>query len=233
MPDPTVMVITGTSKGIGYDLAKYYAINGYHVYGCSRGPRNDNLKNYHHFQIDVIDEVAVRKMFAEIRRTHGKLDVLINNAGITAPNLAIITPLSKVQELFNINLGGTFLFSREAAKLMQKNNYGRIVNFTSVAVPLKVIGESIYAASKSAVVTFTQILAKELAPYNITVNALGPNLIDTNAIKNLSEERRKNILQCQAIHRLGELPDITNVIDFFIKSESDFITGQVIYLGGI
>ena len=107
------------------------------------------------------------------------------------------------------------------------------MNFTSVAVPLKVIGESIYAASKSAVVTFTQILAKELAPYNITVNALGPNLIDTNAIKNLSEERRKNILQCQAIHRLGELPDITNVIDFFLKSESNFITGQVIYLGGI
>jgi 3-oxoacyl-[acyl-carrier protein] reductase len=116
---------------------------------------------------------------------------------------------------------------------MHKSKSGRIVNFTSVAVPLDLEGESVYAASKSAVVTFTRILARELAPANITVNAVGPTPVMTDLIRSVPKDKLDRLLKRQAIHRYGAFKDISNVIDFFIRPESDFVTGQVIYLGGI
>jgi len=116
---------------------------------------------------------------------------------------------------------------------MRKSNNGRIINFTTVAKPLKLPGELIYAASKAAIETLTQILAKELAQYNITVNAIGPTLIKTDLIKGVPKEKLSNLLEYQAIKKFGEREDVANVIDFYIRPESNFITGQIIYLGGI
>jgi 3-oxoacyl-[acyl-carrier protein] reductase len=128
---------------------------------------------------------------------------------------------------------GTFVFCREAAKLMQKRRYGRIVNFTTVAVPLKLAGESAYAASKAAVISFTQVIAKELADFGITVNAVGPNPIATDLIAAVPKHKLDALVNAQAVKRLGVCDDVSNVIDFFIKPESGMITGQVIYLGGV
>ena len=133
----------------------------------------------------------------------------------------------------NTNAKGTFIFSREAFKLMKKNKYGRIVNFATVATPLKLDGEAIYAASKAAIITLTQIMAKEFAGEGITVNAIGPTPVQTDLIKNVPAEKIHRLLNLQSIHRFGEFKDIANVIDFYLNKESDFITGQVIYLGGI
>jgi 3-oxoacyl-[acyl-carrier protein] reductase len=131
------------------------------------------------------------------------------------------------------NFIGTFLLCREAAKLMRKRKFGRIVNLASVAVPLKLEGEAVYAASKAAILSFTQIAAKELAPFGITVNAVGPTPIQTDLIKSVPEEKIEKLISLQPIARLGKLEDVSNVIDFFIQPESDFITGQVIFLGGV
>ena len=114
-----------------------------------------------------------------------------------------------------------------------KKKYGRIVNFATGATPLKLEGEATYAASKAAVVSYTRILARELAAFNITVNAVGPTPVKTDLIKGVSNEKINALLKMQAVRRFGEFKDITNVIDFFIKPRSDFITGQVIYLGGV
>jgi len=131
------------------------------------------------------------------------------------------------------NFIGTFMLCREAAKLMRKRKSGRIVNLATVAVPLKLEGEAVYAASKAAIVTFTQIAAKELASFGITVNAVGPTPIHTDLIKAVPAEKIEKLISLQAIPRPGKLEDVSNVIDFFIQPESDFITGQVIFLGGV
>ena len=148
-------------------------------------------------------------------------------------NHALLTPLDTAKRLMNTNFLGTFLFCREAARLMQKRRYGRIVNFTTVATPLKLEGEAVYASSKAAVISLTEILARELAEFGITVNAIGPTPVKTDLIRAVPQEKIKKLIERQAIHRLGEFRDISNVIDFFIQPTSDFITGQVLFLGGI
>jgi 3-oxoacyl-[acyl-carrier protein] reductase len=116
---------------------------------------------------------------------------------------------------------------------MRATGGGRIVNVSTVAVPLRLEGEAIYAASKAAVETMTRILARELAPLGITCNAVGPTPIETDLIRNVPREKIDRLIASQAIHRLGQPRDVANVVDFFLRPESDFVTGQVVYLGGV
>ena len=231
--DKKIILITGTSKGIGLHLVKHYTSTGNIVIGCSRNKFDTNITNYQHHAIDITDEGKVKLLFRDIRKQYGKLDVIINNAGIASMNHSMLTTMETVRKILDTNVAGMFLFSREASKLMQKHQFGRIINFATVATPLKLEGEAIYAASKAAVISLTQILSKELAEYKITVNAIGPTPIKTDLIKSVPQKKIEALLQRQAIKRYGEFDDITNVTDFFIKPESDFITGQVIFLGGV
>lgn len=228
-----VLVITGARKGIGRYLCEYYLERDYQVIGCSRDDSDLTHPHYQHFCLDVSDERAVQRMMRSIRKEHGQLDVLINNAGIASMNAALLTPMSTVERIFSTNVFGTLLFCREAAKLMVKQRRGRIVNFATVATPLRLEGESTYAASKAAVVNFTQVLAKELGGYSITVNALGPTPVATDLIRGVADEKIDALLDRQCVKRIGEMDDISNAVDFFIDDRSDFITGQILYLGGV
>src|SRR5262249_30589969 len=153
--------------GIGKYLAEYYVAKGCRVFGCSRSAGSVQHEKYTHFEVDVCDEPGAQRMFAEIRSTAGGLDILINNAGIASMNSAFATPIRAVQRILSTNVTGTFLFCREAAKLMMKQRWGRIVNFATVATPLQLEGEAIYAASKAAVCSLNEILAREFAPFGI------------------------------------------------------------------
>jgi 3-oxoacyl-[acyl-carrier protein] reductase len=228
-----IMLITGTRKGIGRFLAEHYVDQGYRVFGCSRQGAPFSHQDYEHFCLDVASEQDVSQLFAHIRKQAGRLDVLINNAGIASMNHSLLTPVSTVRKIFSTNVIGSFLFCREAARLMMTKGFGRIVNFATVATPLKLEGEAVYASSKAAIVSLTQILAREFAPYHITVNAVGPTPIRTDLIRSVPQAKIDALIARQAIPRFGEFTDISHVIDFFISPASDFVTGQVLYLGGI
>ncbi len=227
------ILITGTSRGIGKYLAEYYVHKGYKVAGCSRSPAGFKDKNYFHYKIDVSDEKQVKYMVLDVARKCKSIDILINNAGTASMNHFILTPRGTVYKLLEANFTGTFLFSREAAKIMMSGKWGRIINFTTVAVPLRLEGETVYIATKSAIEALTRNLAKELAVFNITCNAVGPAPIKTDLIKSVPQDKIKKIIDALAIKRFGKPEDVANVSDFFINEKSDFVTGQIIYLGGV
>ena len=171
-------------------------------------------------------------MFLELRKKFKRLDILINNAGLASMNHTLLTPGNKVQEIFNTNFTGSFLLSRESAKLMKLNNYGRIINITSVGTQMKLEGEAIYTASKAALENLTISMSRELSNFGITVNAIGPTPYLSDLIRTVPNEKINNITDNLAFNRLTEFRDISNVTEFFISPDSDFITGQIIFLGG-
>lgn len=232
MHDGKVMVITGTRKGIGRYLAEYYLQQGWVVAGCSREDSDLRHDRYVHYCADVADETAARQLFLDVHKRYGRVDALLNNAGIASMNHVLLTPLRTVEQIIRTNYIGTFLYCREAAKAMQRRRWGRIVNFATVATPLRLEGEAGYAASKAAVESLTQVMAREVAELGITVNALGPTPVPTDLIRSVPKAKMDALLARQAIRRFGEMRDISNVTDFFLREESGFVTGQILYLGG-
>jgi 3-oxoacyl-[acyl-carrier protein] reductase len=226
------LLITGASRGIGAHLVEHYLGQGDRVTGCARGPAVAAHERYTHLQVDVTDEAAVRAGFFEIRQRFGGLDALINNAGIASMNPVALTPFDTARQIMATNFLGTFAFTHAALRLLRSSKAGRIVNFTTVAVPMRLEGEAIYAASKSAVETFTRIVAREVAPFGITCNAVGPSPIKTQLTGNVGAEKIEKLLARQAIPRWAESSDVANVVDFFLRPESAMVTGQIVYLGG-
>lgn len=228
-----IIIITGSRKGLGYFLCKYFLEQGDIVYGCSRRSASIEHAKYTHFSLDVSEETAVIAMVRQIYKNHKRIDILINNAGAASMNHFLLTPRSTARKLMDTNFMGTFLMCREAAKYMVKQKGGRIINYSTVAVPLNLQGELVYSCSKAAIEQLTKVLAAEIGENGITVNAVGPTPIATDLIKNVPENKIAELIQKQSIKRLGLFEDVLNVIKFFIAPESNFITGQIIYLGGI
>lgn len=228
-----VIIITGTRKGLGFQLCEYFLAKGDIVYGCSRRESSIDHERYTHFRLDVSDEKSVMDMVRQIYKTHKRIDILINNAGAASMNHFLLTPYTTAQKLMNTNFMGTFLMCREVAKYMVKAKTGRIVNYSTVAVALNLKGELVYSASKAAVEQLTRVLAGEIGECGVTVNAVGPTPISTDLIKNVPEEKIQELIERQSIKRLGRFEDVLNVINFYLSPESEFVTGQVLYLGGI
>lgn len=227
------ILITGNRKGIGRFLTEKYLLEGYHVVGCSRNNSDLNHKNYEHFICNVGNEEEVIELFKSLKKSKLIPDIVINNAGFASMNHFVLTPSKTSKSLFDVNFFGTLNVSRYASKSLIKKKWGRIINFSSVAVPLNLEGELSYASAKASIETATRIMAKELSSFNITVNAVAPNPIATDLTKTLPKNKLDELFDQQTIKKYGTLDDVKNVIDFFISEKSDFITAQTIYLGGI
>ncbi len=228
-----IILITGTSRGIGKYIAEYYCSLNYTVIGCSRTESTITHDDYSHFVVDVGKEQELIEMFKSIRQHFKRVDVLINNAAI---NPAIISgalvPYTTVEKVFKVNVFAPMFCCREAVKLMLRNKFGRIINIGSMAAKHEVPGEGLYTSTKAAMNAYTRVLAKEVGKMGITVNVLAPAAIRTELSSKINQTALAEVLSRNAINDYGDFEDITNSLDFLIKKESKHVTGQIIYLGG-
>ena len=230
---PLRVLVTGSSRGLGLALAVHFLERGHSVVGCARSEAAVDHPCYEHVRADVTDEAAVDELFRAVRRRHGGLDALVNNAGWARMLPVALTPVATARSILDANVLSAFMLTRGAIRLLRGAPHPRIVNITSIAVPLRLEGEAMYAAAKSAVETLTRIVAKEVGGLGITCNAIGPSPIRTRLLESVPEDKLQALIDRQAVRRWAEPADVLNVVDFFLRPESALITGQVVYLGGI
>jgi len=227
------LLITGTSRGIGRALALHYLEKGWLVTGFARSESTIEHPAYLHFQADASSEPQIISALRSALAIRPAPWALINNAGTARMNHSLLTTGACFSSILELNLTGTFLFSREAARAMVRAGSGRIVNMSTIATPLALAGESAYAASKAGVESLTRTMARELAPHGITVNCLGPCPVETDLLKGIPQDRMQALLARQAIPSYATVEDVAATTDFFISPGSAMITGQILYLGGV
>jgi 3-oxoacyl-[acyl-carrier protein] reductase len=228
-----IALVTGSRRGVGRLVAEHLLEQGASVVGFARGDATIDHARYHHFPVDVSDAQAVQAAFAAIGREVGAVDIVINNAAVLTSQYAMILPPSAAQEMLNVNLFGPFIVSREAAKMMRRKKWGRIVNIGSMAASLEPIGDSMYAATKAGVATLANVLAKELGPLGITCNTLAITAIDSDMLDQLPRDKVDAIVAKLPVPRFATADDICNVLDFLLSERSGYITAQTIWLGGV
>ncbi len=236
------MLITGASRGIGRATALLAAENHAHViinYNKSEEQASEladqlSERGFHSSMIraDVSSEEDVKAMFKYIKEEHSRLDVLVNNAGVMKNSLLALSNTELFDQTIGVNLKGMFLCTRYASNMMRKQRYGRIINLSSTAGLNGDAGQTVYSASKAGVVGFTRSAAKELGMYGITVNAVAPGMIETDLIKDIKAEVRKNILSNIALGRIGTPEDVAKVILFLSSDLGDYVSGEVIVVNG-
>jgi 3-oxoacyl-[acyl-carrier protein] reductase len=231
MDSAKVMVITGTSRGVGRGMAEYFTGRGFVVAGCSRGDSTlSGLSGYYHSSVDVRDEQQVREWARAVKRQHGRVDVLVCNAGVVKLGAVTgMTSLAMFHEFVNGILTSTFLACREFSKLMVLQRFGRIINVSSIMTELHAAGTGAYSPAKSAVVEFTKVLARELIDTGVTCNVVSPSLVLTEASSAFGEEWKQKMLAMQTMQRPIDVSDLCNIVDFFAAPASYCVTGQVIH----
>jgi 3-oxoacyl-[acyl-carrier protein] reductase len=229
-----LIVVTGSSRGLGKKIAQHYLAEGFVVAGCSRGDSSIVHEHYFHQSLDLASEKDVRSWVRQLRKGEYQIEGLICSAGMVRAALFLsITPDDVMDAFIQNNFVGVFHVMREVSKLMAANRYGRIIAITSTLVSLHEEGSSIYSATKAAVTEMTKILAKELASSGVTCNIVAPGLMDTGPSRELSKsgDWKQRMLEKQTIERVIELDEVCHACDFFISPKASSITGQTIHLG--
>ena len=237
-----VIVVTGASRGIGRAIAVEMA-----------GPETDVIVNYNSspaaaeqtaalvegkggtpdlMQFSVADPAAVKTAFKQILDAHGRVDVLVNNAGIAKDNLLAMMKPAEWDDVMDTNLKGAFLCSQAVIKAMMRQRCGRIVNVTSVVGVIGNAGQCNYSAAKAGIIGFTRSLAREIISRNITVNAVAPGFIETDMTLAIPQKARDALLEQIPAARYGTAEDIAAAVAFLASDSAGYITGQVIHVNG-
>ena len=236
-----VAVVTGASRGIGRAIALRLAAAGADVVvtATSQAAANATAVEVEKLgrkslavKTDVSVAAEVEALFRTAVASFGRVDVLVNNAGITKDGLMLRMKEDDWDDVLDVNLKGMFLCTREAAKLMTKARYGRIVNISSVVGETGNAGQVNYAASKAGMIGFTKSVARELAKRNITANAVTPGFIETDMTSALPEKAREELLQQIPLERLGSAENVADAVCFLVSGRADYITGHVLAVNG-
>ena len=236
-----VALVTGGGQGIGQVVGDNLATSGAHVvFG------DINLENAEKSAkailanggsasatlLNVADPENVKEVFDSIVKEFKPLDILVNNAGITKDGLFVRMKEDDWDRVLAVNLKGSFLCGQQAAKQMMKQRQGAIVNIASIVGVMGNAGQANYSASKAGLIGLTKTMARELAPRNITVNAVAPGFIDTEMTRVLDEKIKDKLIEQIPLSRLGLPEDIANSVAFLVSSRSSYITGQVLNING-
>lgn len=240
--DKKVVLVTGSSRGIGKEIALTFAKVGYVVVINYQGNKQkaeevlEEVKQYESESIcircDVSNEEDVVAMFDTIQKTYGRLDVLVNNSGITKDGLLLRMRSEDFMKVIDVNLKGTFLCCKQAIRLMMPKRQGSIINMSSIVGSIGNAGQCNYAASKAGIIGFTKSLAKEIASRNIRVNAIAPGFIQTDMTDILPENTKTEMLNQIPFKRFGQTKDIANMAIFLASENSSYVTGQVLHVNG-
>jgi len=237
-----VVVVTGGSRGIGRAICAALSAPGTTVYFnynsdldaaqiTAKGIEASGGKARYN-QMDVASESAVTDYLGAILKEAGRIDVLVNNAGITRDGLLVRMKETDWDAVMDVNLKGTFNCMKVAAKAMMKQRYGRIINISSIVGVSGNPGQANYVASKAGIIGLTKAVARELASRNITVNAVAPGYIDTDMTGDLDDKAKAAMIGQIPMGRIGAPEDIAGVVAFLASAAADYVTGQVIHVSG-
>ncbi|NOX90129.1 MAG: 3-oxoacyl-[acyl-carrier-protein] reductase [Calditrichaeota bacterium] len=241
MSEEKVAIVTGSARGIGKAIALKLAKEGYHVVISdilkeTAEKTAKEIESLGSKSLPVVADVSkledAQRLIKETVDAFGKLDVLVNNAGITRDNLTIRMSEAEWDSVLNINLKGTFLCSQQAARVMMKKRYGRIVNIASVSGILGTAGQANYASSKAGVIALTKAFARELGARNITVNAVAPGFILTEMTEKLPDKVKEEYLSQIPLKRGGTPEDVANVVAFLVSDAAAYMTGTTLIVSG-
>ena len=223
------VVVTGASRGLGAHCAQRLHEAGYKVIGLARKPAKGSP--FEMRAVDVADAASVKAAMGDLKRD-ASVYALVNAAGIASMNLVITTPPETVRRIIETNLIGTIYCCQAIAPAMIKRGGGRIINFSTLGVPLAIKGEAVYIASKAGVEGFSRVFAREMAPHGVTVNTIAPGPIDTGLLEKVPRDKIEDVVARQLITRQGEPEDVWNIVSLLLSPQSSMITGQTINVGG-
>jgi len=222
------LLVTGASRGLGRAIAERALGAGYEVIGLARSAAEAPFPIH---ACDVADAAAVKAVAIALPR-ETPLWGVVNAAGIASMNLALMTPPATVQRVIATNLMGAIHVSQAFAPALVRAKAGRIIHFSTIAVPLGLAGEAVYVASKAGVEGFSRTFAREVAGFGVTVNCVAPGPIDTDLIAKVPAEAIDRIVRRQVVQRKGTPDDVWNVVAFLLSDEAAMISGQVLAIGG-
>lgn len=233
-----IAIVTGAGNGIGKAISLRLARDGFFILVVDTDKESGDKTvdeigsdNAAFYMTDISNEKQVVALFRTIEDTYGRMDVLVNNAGIIRDNMIWNMDAVDFDLVINVNLRGTWLMCREAARKMKQQKSGRIVNISSRAW-MGNMGQTNYSASKAGVIGLTRALALELGKYNVLVNAVAPGLIDTPLTRKINSETLEKLVQAQPSKTMGKPEDVANMVSFIVSERTNFITGQTLYVDG-
>jgi len=236
------VLITGASRGIGREIALKFASKGYNIvlnYNSSEKKALELTTQIEKMDVkcllvkaDVANEQEVKQMVDTALKTFGRIDVLVNNAGVALSKLFQQTTTDEIARVFGVNTFGVINCSKAVVPSMISEKAGKIINISSIWGKVGASMETIYSASKGAVIAFTMALAKELAPSGISVNCICPGVIDTDMLLEYNEQEKNDLKEQTPLNRIGTPQDVANAVYFLASDNANFITGQVITVDG-
>ena len=222
-------IVSGASRGIGKFIFEDLKSKKMDVIGLAT--KSDPDKEI--LECDISDFASIKSAYEIIKKRYKKIYALINVAGIASMNLAIAMPEDITRKIINTNLLGTIFLNQIFSPMLIRNNKGRIINFSTVAVKLGIKGESVYTASKAGVESYSRVLAKELSSFNITVNCIAPGPINTDLTAGVNSKQLENIINQQIIQKQLHPSDVMDQVELLLSEKAKNITGEVIVVGGV